>query len=87
MRRQQSNNQVAQNLNKLQNCQAAIKKAHKGKTKAYEKDHDEKVKNLYLNIVLMNHRILTVQTLGKEFIMYSASTMANLMMAHNSQKM
>jgi len=46
MRRQQSNNQVAQNLNKLQNCQAAIKKAHKGKTKAYEKDHDRKSEEL-----------------------------------------
>ena len=46
MRRQQSNNQVARNFNKLQNCQAAIKKAHKGNTMAYEKDHDRKIEEL-----------------------------------------
>jgi hypothetical protein len=34
---------VAQNLNKLQNCQAAIEKAHTGNTMAYEKDHDRKI--------------------------------------------
>ena len=34
---------MAQNLNKLQNCQAAIKK---GNTKAYEKDHDRKSEEL-----------------------------------------
>jgi len=37
---------VAQNLNTLQNCQAATKKAHKGNTKAYEKDHDRKSEEL-----------------------------------------
>jgi hypothetical protein len=46
MRRQQSNNQVAPNLNTLQNCQAAIKKAHKGNTMAHEKDHDRKIEEL-----------------------------------------
>jgi hypothetical protein len=50
----------------------------------------EKLKNLYPKMSSsesQDSNTYTVKTLGKELMMRSASTLANLMMAHKSEKM